>query len=505
MAKGALTRPRTWLTRVDELAAEHPDTVALLTTGADGEALTWRDLAWRSAGIARLFAERDVGQGTVVALQLPNSAAFVLAALAAWRLGATVLPLRWDLPNAECARLLAMAKPVIRITLMGGGTNELSAAELGCALLADPAGLPPPPVAAPAWITASGGSTGSPKLIAPNIDTVIATSHGMRFTEAQSHFANNAEHRHPVHLVCTPLYHTHGFVLLFRTLVEDFRVILMPRFEIEEFLDLIECEKVGFFSLVPTIAVRLLKSPSIRNRNFSSVENVILGAGATPDWAVRELIELIGSEKVRIGYGMSESLAASFIRGDEWLQHPGSVGKPIGVETRVVDDEGRPLPAGEVGELYFRPLSGQPTFNYIGDTELRSLPGGWASVGDLGRLDHDGYLYIVDRRPDMIKTGGANVFVSEVEAALLAHPAVADAAVVGLPDAEWGRRVHAIIQPFPGVPTADLGSALREHCKLSIAAYKAPRSFDFVTDLGRTEAGKLNRQALARAREREIL
>jgi bile acid-coenzyme A ligase len=131
------------------------------------------------------------------------------------------------------------------------------------------------------------------------------------------------------------------------------------------------------------------------------------------------------------------------------------------------------------------------------------LPGGWASVGDLGKLDADGYLYIVDRRTDMVKTGGANVFVSEVEAALLQHRDVGDVAVIGLPDHEWTRRVHAIVELRPGVDPAGMDAALRAHCKEHLAAYKAPRSFEFVTHLGRTEAGKINRQALAKEREEE--
>jgi bile acid-coenzyme A ligase len=244
---------------------------------------------------------------------------------------------------------------------------------------------------------------------------------------------------------------------------------------------------VNFLALVPTIAVRLLKSPTIRTRDLSSIENVILGAGATPAWAIRELIALTSPETIKLGYGMSESLAASFVRGDEWLQHPGSVGKPIGVETLVADEDGNPLPPGEVGELFFRPIGGGEAFKYVGDAVPRTLPGGWASVGDLGRLDAEGYLYIADRRIDMVKTGGSNVFVSEVEAALLQHADVADVAVIGLPDPEWSRRVHAVIQLRPGADPASMDAVLRDHCKALLAAYKAPRSFEYVAELGRTD------------------
>lgn len=497
-------RPRTWLDRIDEIAREHPDVPVLTMAGDRPETLTWRDLAWRSAGVARLFAAQGVRQGSVVSIQLPNSIAFVLAVLASWRLGATVAPIRWDLPAPEREQLVELAEPALCVTENGGSQCDTSQASIATCPPLDPASFAPTPVAMPAWMTASGGSTGAPKLIAPKVTTALGPASGMGFRgEGRSDFADNTDHRHPVHLVCTPLYHMHGFALLFRALIDDFRVVIMEKFEPELFLDLVERERVSFVALVPTITVRLLKSPTIRRRDLSSIENVILGAGATPDWAIRELIELTSPETIKLGYGMSESIAASFLRGDEWLQHPGSVGKPIGVETLVAGEDGNPLPPGEVGELFFRPIGGGSTFKYVGDAVPRTLPGGWASVGDLGRVDPDGYLYIADRRTDMIKTGGANVFVSEVEAALLQHADVADVAVIGLSDPEWTRRVHAIVQLRPGADPAGMDAALREHCKGLLAAYKAPRSFEFVAELGRTEAGKINRQALARAREQQ--
>jgi bile acid-coenzyme A ligase len=226
-----------------------------------------------------------------------------------------------------------------------------------------------------------------------------------------------------------------------------------------------------------------------------------VGAGAAPDWAVRELIEVIGAERLIVGYGMSEGIATALIRGDEWLKRPGSVGQPIGTETLVVDEAGAPLPAGEVGELYFRPQRGAHDFRYVGKADKRTLPGGWVSVGDIGRVDSDGYLYIADRRTDMIKTGGANVYVNEVEAALLSHPAIADVVVIGLPDAEWGRRVHAIVELREGIEVNGMEEALREHGRTMLARYKVPRSFEFVAKLGRNEIGKINRAALVRARE----
>ncbi|MDG2004054.1 MAG: AMP-binding protein [Novosphingobium sp.] len=493
----------TWLDRIEALAREHPDLTAITITGDDGETLSWRDLTWRIAGIAQLFAERGVQQGSTVCLRLPNCTAFVLGAFAAWRLGATILPLRWDMPPPERAHVLKLGQPVVIVSEQGDVEGELAASTMLAAPPIDPASLPPPLPASPAWMIASGGSTGTPKLISPDGDTVLGEG-GMRVSGGQSLFADNSDHRHPVHLVCAPLYHTHAFSLLFRTLVEDFRLVLMPKFDAECFLDLVEQEHVNFFAIVPTMVIRLLASPTIKDRDLSSVENAILGAGATPEWAVRQWIDVIGGDTLLMGYGMSEGLTASFIRGSEWLERPGSVGQSILADVRVSDEDGNEVQAGEVGELYFRPKGGgEHAFRYFGDAKIRSLPGGWASVGDLGRVDADGYMFIVDRRTDMIVSGGANVFVSEVEGALLGHDGVADVAVIGLPDLEWGRRVHAIVVLKDSADPDGLEDELRSHCKTRLASYKAPRTVEFVDDLGRSEAGKLNRQALVRAREEE--
>jgi bile acid-coenzyme A ligase len=198
-------------------------------------------------------------------------------------------------------------------------------------------------------------------------------------------------------------------------------------------------------------------------------------------------------------YGSTENAGLSRIRGDEWLTHPGSVGRPFNSEFRILDEAGRELPPGEVGEIYGRSTASPgPTFAYVG-APARSTADGFASVGDLGWLDAEGYLYIADRRSDMLITGGANVFPAEVEAALLEHPGVADAAVIGLPDPEWGQRVHALWQARdPERPPAV--EALREHCRARLSAYKVPKSFECVTALPRSEAGKLSRPALVEAR-----
>jgi bile acid-coenzyme A ligase len=487
-----------WPERLDQIASLHPDAPAVSSVGVDSGNLTWGNLSQRSLALAGLLEERGVAAGSVVAVELPNGLAHVLTTVAAWRLGATVLPLRPSLPAPERERLLGLAAPSLLVS--SSPDADLSAGDAR-----DPAGPPPsapagPRKASPAWMIASGGSTGLPKLVAAPVDAELGSGSIGVLDDTGSVFGDSSGHRHPVHLVCAPLSHTHALSLLYFTLLNDFRVILTERFDAEQVLDLIESRQVSFVGLVPTMLIRILKSPSFDDRRLSSLECVLVGAGASPEWAVRALAERIGPSKVLLGYGSSEGIGAALISGDEWLAHPGSVGRPTSFDVRVVGDDGRDLAPGEIGELYFRPKATGRSFRYVGAPSARSLPGGFLSLGDLGWLDVDGYLYIADRRSDMVVTGGANVYVAEVEAVLLEHPAVEDVVVIGIPDEEWGRRVHAIVAPRPGADPATLADDLRRFAAGRVAPYKVPKTFELVERLERSEAGKVNRRALAEER-----
>jgi bile acid-coenzyme A ligase len=494
----------TWPERVDELAAAHPDAVALSTTARGGETLTWGELAGRSRAAAARLDRLGVRPGDVVCVELPNRADHVISTYGAWRLGATVLPLRPDLPAAERSRLLELAAPSVVVV----DREPTVAHEVGVDGLTAPGDAPAFTAvpAEPGWLIASGGSTGAPKLIAATTATVLDARGSARQDRGKALYLEAGSHRHPVHLVCSPLYHTQGFALLHHMLLDDGRMVLTERFDAEQVLDLVEAEHVAFAAFVPTMLVRLLRSPTIDRRDLSSLQYVVQGAGACPEWAIRRWLELVGPTRFLMGYGSSEGVCSAQIRGDEWLRHPGSVGRPVGTEVLVVDEDGAPLPVGEVGELYYRPAArsisgGERAIRYVGAVAPRALPGGWVSIGDLGRVDAQGYLYIADRRTDMVVSGGANVYVSEVEAALLAHPDVADAVVVGLRDPEWGRRVHAIVEPAPGADRAALPDALRAFCRDRLAGYKVPKTVELVDDLGRAATGKINRRALAEARD----
>ncbi|MGH6992174.1 MAG: AMP-binding enzyme, partial [Caulobacteraceae bacterium] len=184
--------------------------------------------------------------------------------------------------------------------------------------------------------------------------------------------------------------------------------------------------------------------------------------------------------------------AVTIISGAEWLEHRGSVGKVTMGEMKAVDEDGRDLGPREVGEIYMRrPEGAPPTYQYVGAT-AKVIEGGWESLGDIGWFDEDGYLYLADRRADMILVGGSNVYPAEIEAALEAHPLVASCAVIGLPDEDMGNAIHAIVQPRDGLSEADL----RVHLKDQLVSYKQPRTYEFVEEPVRDDAGKVRRSAL---------
>jgi len=214
----------------------------------------------------------------------------------------------------------------------------------------------------------------------------------------------------------------------------------------------------------------------------------------------RAWLDLIGPEHLYETYGASEMEGMTWIRGDEWLQHPGSVGRARGFDLRIVGDDGHESPPGQIGQIYMRdPAHAGPPFIYLGGPPPQATPDGYVSAGDLGWLDAQGYLYLADRRVDLIISGGANIYAAEVEGVLLQHPRVDDVAVIGLPDDDLGRRVHAVVQPVD-IAQPPEASELAAFARERLAPYKVPRSFEIVSTLPRNEAGKIQRSALVRER-----
>ena len=300
-----------------------------------------------------------------------------------------------------------------------------------------------------------------------------------------------------VHLAAGPLYHTAPSSQAQVHLNLGATVALLPRFDAAMCLEWIERYRVTTSQMVPAMFFRILALPEdVRARaDLSSVRLLLHAAAPCPIDVKRRILDLFPEGSVWEFYGASEG-GGTRISSEEWRERPGSVGRPWpGFEIRIRDEAGRDLPAGEVGTIYVSPPTGAG-FSYKGDEEKTraAIDGGAFTVGDMGSLDAEGYLYIADRKTDMIISGGANIYPAEVEQQLYRHPAVVDAAVFGIPDDEMGESVKAMVELRPD---ADVTSAdLMAFCRRDLAHYKCPRTIDFVERLPRDPAGKVRKRTL---------
>jgi bile acid-coenzyme A ligase len=343
-----------------------------------------------------------------------------------------------------------------------------------------------PEAVSPVWkAMGSGGSTGRPKLIESGGDSRIPAAIGYPLGAQEGDTT----------LVPIPLSHNTGFTTATLALLMRHHLVLMSRFEPHRFLRLITEHRVTFLTTVPTIMQRALPVYHAEPGRYdlSSLRRFWhMGAPCPP--AVKEAwIDLLGPEVVWELYGGTELQVLTFIRGDQWLTHRGSVGVVVAGEMRVLDDDGNPCPPGVVGEIYMRPAPGSaPTYRYVG-VEAKSRDG-WDSLGDLGYFDEDGFLYLSDRRVDMFTVGGRNVYPAEIEGALSAHPDVLSCLVVGIPDGDLGQVPHALAQTADGSTLESTG--VQEFLRERLAAYKVPRTIEFVDTPLRDDAGKARRSAV---------
>ena len=474
------------------LAAEAPDRLALVCDGPTGsEQLTRGELeAWANR-LARAYAELGLACGDFATISLPNGAEFFAACLAIWKLGAIPNPVSHRLPAAERATIVERANPSLIIGVEEGVYKGR------CCV---PANLPvdaysqeplPEQTSPHERAMTSGGSTGLPKLIVASNPAVYDPQRASALFKG----------RHAV-LIPGPLYHGAPFSAAFGGLFCGCTVVVMHRFEALRCLQLIERHQVDRTTVVPTMMLRIWRLPLQQRENVdvSSLEFVLTGSAPCPAWLMRAWIEWLGPEVMHEAFGPSERMGGTFISGTEWLAHPGSVGKPAaGAQLKILDDNGRELPAGEMGEIYMLPPGGPgSTYHYVGASP-RLTADGWESVGDMGYFDSDGYLYLGDRRSDMVLCGGRNIYPAEIEAALDSLAGVRSSAVVGLPDDDLGQRLHAIVDI--GTDASELDEArVRQHLAQQLVSYKVPTSIEMVTTLLRDDAGKMRRSALRAAR-----
>lgn len=454
----------------------------------EGRSVSRGEFEARANRRARMLAAHGVGQGDFVTIALPNGFEFYETTFAIWKLGATPNSVSAKLPDAELSAIVDLVRPRL---VVGVDPARLP----GHPVL--PAGVDVDPLLstepledriAPYWkAMTSGGSTGRPKVIVDHNpgawDPKLTTTR-----QAVDDTLLNPG----------PLYHNAPFSLMHTGLFTGGHLVEMGRFDPTKALELIERHGVTWMNLVPTMMHRIWRLPEAERLSFnlSSLRVVFHMASACPPWLKENWIEWLGPERIWELYGGTERQGACEINGVEWLERRGSVGRPqANCRVKVVDEAGVVCSPGQVGEIFFLPEGGRnSTYHYIG-AEAKAR-GDWESIGDLGYLDGEGYLYLVDRRTDLIISGGANVYPAEVEAALDSHPDVLSSIVIGLPDDDLGHRVHAIVQPQPGVQTATLETRLREFLSGQLVRYKTPRTYEFVDEPLRDDAGKARRSAL---------
>lgn len=468
--------------RLVDLAAADPDRPSVTCAG---QSLSRRELNEAGEDLARELLDLGAAPGRLVTIALPNGLDWFVAFAACWKIGAIPQPVSARLPQRELEAIVALADPAV---VLGVAPETLP----GRTVL--PAGHQPrrvqdraplPDAVSPAWkAPTSGGSTGRPKIIVSGDPSVFDTETGPLLAMQPDRCL----------VMPGPLYHNGPLIWSWHALLHGNHVVVLPRFDAEQTLAAIDQHEGDVVYLVPTMMKRIWRLPThVRDGyDLGSLRVVWHLAEPCPEWLKQAWIDWLGPARIYELYGGTEGQLSTVITGPEWLEHRGSVGRPTTGQITIRDDDGRVLPPGEQGEVWLRSERETATYHYLG-AEARTFEGGWESLGDMGWLDADGYLYLGDRRSDMILTGGSNVYPAEVEAALQEHPDVHSCAVIGLPDEDKGNAIHAIVQADPATVGAD---ALHAFLTERLVAYKVPRTYEFVADDLRDDAGKVRRSAL---------
>lgn len=480
--------------------AERGDRPAVVL-GAGGETLTYRELEAASNRVAHLLRARGLAPGDHVAVHLRNRLEWYPIVWGALRTGLYVTPVNTHLTDAEAAYIVGDCGARVLFT-DGDGCAEGDAVEV---VVDVPAGLealtrdqPPTPVADEcegAWMLYSSGTTGRPKGIKPPLARLplgAPTPFASLLTGLYGFTADT------VYLSPAPLYHAApaGWTTMTQRLGGT--AVVMERFDPVEFLRLIEAHRVTHTQVVPTHLVRLLKLPEEARRRYdlSSLSMVVHAAAPCPPEVKRAAIEWLGPI-VHEFYSGSEGVGFCAIGPEEWLAHPGSVGRSLLGAVHIVGEDGEELPPGEDGQVWFESPN---RFEYHGDptkTKASWNDRGWSTLGDIGHVDGDGYLYLTDRVGNTIISGGVNVYPRELEDVLVLHPAVDDVGVVGRPDPDMGERVVAFVQPAPGAePGEALAAELTSYARDRLSHFKCPREVRFVESLPRLPTGKLLKRLL---------
>jgi long-chain acyl-CoA synthetase len=482
------------------------------------------EVAERAARIAGGLHGLGVRQGDSVCVLMRNDITFIEAAYAAMRLGAYGVPVNWHFKPEEINYILEDSHTSVLIghadllhQLRGAipaGVTVLSvpmppeilkhykidpdllstpdfAADLE-SWIAKQAPYDGPAVPQPPNMIYTSGTTGHPKGVRRAAPTPEQTRAAERMRELIYGLRSGVRA-----LLPGPLYHSAPNSFGLRSGRLGGALVLMPRFEPEEFLRLIEEQRIDTILMVPTMFIRLLKLPEAVRRKYdvSSLRHIVHAAAPCPADAKRAMIEWWGPV-ISEYYGSTEAGALTYATSDDALKKPGTVGRILdGVELRFLGDDGAALPQGEIGEIYSR-AADQPDFAYHNKPEKRAEVerDGFITSGDVGYIDQDGYVFICDRKRDMVISGGVNIYPAEIEAALHAVPGVHDCAVFGITDEEFGEALMAVVEPQPGV-TLEVAD-IRSQLKTSLADYKVPKHVEIHRALPREDSGKIFKRRL---------
>lgn len=482
------------------------------------------EVADRSARMAGGFEGLGVKQGDSVCILMRNDIAFIEAAYGAMQLGAYAVPVNWHFKPEEInyiledsgsrvlvahAHMLYPLRDVIPkgVTVLGVPAPP----EILSHYRIDPDHLATPDFARdletwleaqrpydgparpqPANMIYTSGTTGHPKGVRRHAPTPEQSASAERMRALIYGLRPGARA-----LLPGPLYHSAPNSFGLRAGRLGGALVLMPRFEPEEFLRLVEAERIDTIFMVPTMFIRLMKLPEAVRRKYdvSSLHHVIHAAAPCPADVKRAMIEWWGPV-IHEFYGSTESGAVTFANSEDALRKPGTVGRIApGAELRFIGEDGKILPQGEIGEIYSR-ISGNPDFTYHNKPEKRAEidRDGFITSGDVGYIDEDGYVFICDRKRDMVISGGVNIYPAEIEAALHSVPGVHDCAVFGIPDEEFGEALMAVVEPQAGV-TLDVAD-IRARLKTALADYKVPKHVEILKNLPREDSGKIFKRRL---------
>jgi long-chain acyl-CoA synthetase len=494
-------------------AEARPDAVALIM-GSSGETVTYGELDRRSNRLAHLLHDRGLRPGGHIAILMENHPRYLEVAWAAQRTGLYYTALNSHLRTGEIQYILddcgATALVASRTLATEVAALDLSCIPIRLAVGGELAGFEPYEASTDAMASTpvdgecegremlySSGTTGQPKGVRKELPRTALGDPAAAPVQIASNMAHLGGGPEAVYLSPAPLYHSAPLVYSMSMLRLGATVVVMEHFDAPTCLELIERHRVTLAQFVPTMFVRLLQLPEADRRRYdlSSLRFVLHAAAPCPVDVKRRMIEWWGPI-IHEYYAGTEDIGSTWITAEEWLAHPGSVGRPAS-PAHILDGDGNELPAGAEGIVYFD--GGRP-FEYHNDPDKTASvtnARGWRTLGDMGYLSEDGYLYLTDRASHMIISGGVNIYPQEAENVLTGHPMIADVAVIGVPDPDMGEAVRAVVRLLdPSAASPALEAQLIERCRAELASYKCPRAVDFVDELPRDPNGKLYKRLL---------